>query len=50
MVNPSSAYEIYDAIDTKDKKIEIVESSFHVIITQENFELFHKIKEFILEK
>ena len=50
VVNPSSAYEIYDAIDTKDKKIEIVESSFHVIITQENFELFHKIKEFILEK
>jgi len=50
VVNPSSAYEIYDAINTEDKKLEIVESSYHVIITQENPDLFCKIKKFILAK
>ena len=50
VVNPSSAYEIYDAIENIDKKIEIVESKSHVIITQDNPELFKNIKDFIINK
>jgi len=48
VVNPSSAYEIFDAIENINKKIEIIESNSHVIITQENENLFKNIKEFIL--
>ncbi|MGK0255635.1 MAG: esterase/lipase, partial [Arcobacteraceae bacterium] len=47
VVNPSSAYEIYDAIESKNKKLEIIESSLHVIITQENEKLFKGIRDFI---
>lgn len=49
VVNPSSAYEIYDAIENKNKKIEIVESNIHVIITEENTKLFENIKNFIID-
>lgn len=48
VVNPSSAYEIYDAIENKNKKIDIIESKSHVIITQENTSLFKSIKDFII--
>lgn len=47
IVNPSSAYEIFDAIKDDNKKLEIIESSFHVIITQENEKLFKGIRDFI---
>lgn len=48
VVNPSSAYEIFDAITDENKKLEIVDSKYHVIITQENKKLFDRIKDFIL--
>ena len=48
VVNPSSAYEIYNAIEHNDKKIEIIESSNHVIITNEDTSIFKNIKDFIL--
>ena len=48
VVNPSSAYEIYDTIEHENKTIEIIESNSHVIITQENPRLFENIKNFIL--
>jgi len=47
IVNPSSAYEIYDAIQDENKKLEIIESALHVIITQENEKLFKGIRDFI---
>ena len=50
VVNPSSAYEIFDAIENENKQIEIVESNSHVIITQENDELFKNIKDFIIQQ
>jgi len=50
VVNPSSAYEIYDTIENNNKKIEIIESKSHVIITQNNPNLFENIKNFIIDK
>jgi esterase/lipase/1-acyl-sn-glycerol-3-phosphate acyltransferase len=47
VVNPSSAYEIFDAIESDDKILEIIESKYHVIITQENDKLFESINFFI---
>lgn len=49
VVNPSSAYEIYNAIENNDKKIEIIESNSHVIITQDDTSIFNNIKNFILD-
>lgn len=50
VVNASSAYEIYDAIENENKKIEIIESNSHVIITEDNEKLFKNIKDFIIKK
>jgi len=50
VVNPSSAYEIFNTIKNENKKIEIVDSDKHVIITHDNTQLFFNIKEFILKK
>lgn len=48
VVNPSSAYEIYDKINSKNKELKIVEASNHVIIKGENTqELFESIYKFI---
>ena len=48
VVNPSSAYEIYEKIQSKDKIIKIINSQKHVIITQDNKdEIFEYIFEFI---
>lgn len=49
VVNPSSAYEIFDAIESEDKNIMLVESNYHVIVTLENDELFESIYSFIKE-
>ena len=49
VVNPSSAYEIYNAIENNDKQIEIIESNSHVIITQDDTSIFKNIKNFILD-
>jgi len=50
VVNASSAYEIFDAIENENKQIEIIESNSHVIITEENEKLFKNIKDFILHQ
>jgi len=50
VVNLSSGYEIFNAIKNENKKIDIIESNYHVIITQENPVLFKNIVEFILHR
>ena len=48
VVNPISAYEIYNEVKSINKTIKIVDSSNHVIVTEENTqELFDLIYEFI---
>ena len=49
VVNPSSAYEIYNAVESNDKKLLIIDSYLHVIITHDNETLFEEIKDFILK-
>ena len=48
VVNPSSAYEIFEKIKSENKKLEIIDSKLHVIITKKNKKLFRLIKNFIL--
>lgn len=48
VVNPISAYEIYDNIKSKNKKIKIVDFSRHIIIKGEDTEeLFESIAKFL---
>lgn len=48
VVNPSSAYEIYDKIKSENKEILIIEASNHVIVTGENTkELYESILKFL---
>jgi esterase/lipase len=48
VVNPISAYEIFNEVKSTNKTIKIVDSSSHVIVTQENTqELFDLIYDFI---
>ena len=48
IVNPTSAYEIFEEIKSIDKTIKIIDSSNHVVVTQENTkELFDLIYDFI---
>lgn len=49
VVNPSSAYEIFEKIQTKDKKLKIIDSKKHVIITQNNKTLIKAILNFIFK-
>ena len=50
VVNPSSAHEIYEKIESRYKSLKIIEASKHVIITGENTdELFTYILNFILQ-
>jgi esterase/lipase/1-acyl-sn-glycerol-3-phosphate acyltransferase len=50
IVNPSSAHEIYENIESRYKSIKIIEASNHVIIRGENTdELFNYILNFIQE-
>ncbi len=51
VVNPSSAYEIYDKIKSEKKEIKIIEASNHVIIKGDNTQdLFDSILDFIKDK
>ena len=48
VVNPTSAYEIFEEIKSIDKTIKIIDSSNHVVVTQEDTkELFDLIYDFI---
>lgn len=48
VVNPTSAYEIFNEIKSTDKTIKIIDSSNHVVVTQEDTkELFDFIYDFI---
>ena len=48
IVNPSSAHEIYEKIESRYKSLKIVKASKHVIITGNNTdELFTYILDFI---
>ena len=50
IVNPSSAHEIYENIESRYKMLKIIEASNHVIVTGENTdELFTYILNFIQE-
>ena len=50
VVNPISAYEIYNEVKSTNKTIKIVDSSSHVIVTEEDTqELFDLIYGFIIE-
>lgn len=48
IVNPTSAYEIFEKIKSTNKTLKIIDSANHVIVTQENTEeLFDFIYDFI---
>ena len=48
IVNPTSAYEIFEKIKSTNKTLKIIDSANHVIVTQENTEeLFNFIYDFI---
>jgi esterase/lipase len=48
VVNPSSAYEIYEKVQSKNKSVEIIDSSKHVIIKGKyTSKLYNLINEFI---
>ncbi|MCJ8327751.1 MAG: alpha/beta fold hydrolase [Campylobacterales bacterium] len=47
VVNPSSAYELYEGIKDKNKILKIIDSKYHVIITKNNQELLVSIRNFI---
>ena len=50
IVNPSSAHEIYESIESRYKTLKIIEASKHVIVIGENTdELFRDILNFIQE-
>ncbi len=49
VVNPISAYEIFNEVKSTNKTIKIIDSSSHVIVTQEDCdELFSLVYEFIM--
>lgn len=51
VVNPSSAYEIYNNISSEDKQIQILEGNNHVIVKGDNTkELYESILKFITSK
>ena len=47
VVNPSSAHEIFEKINSRHKTLKIIESQKHVIVTEDNEELFYSILNFI---
>ena len=48
VVNPSSAYEIYEKVQSKNKAMKIIDSFRHVIIKGDDTkELYNTIYEFI---
>lgn len=47
VVNPSSAHEIFEKISSRHKTLKIIESKKHVIVTEDNEELFYSILDFI---